>query len=96
MIYSYEIATRPVELGGGWQLRLLEDGVEVGGGVFPVVMDPHRGMTWWNAMTEEKRSHWIKAANSARPADAYQTFLAANAYLDANNEAYAWLASKER
>lgn len=35
--YSYEINPRPVELGGGWRLRLLEDGVEVGGGVFPPV-----------------------------------------------------------
>ena len=35
MGYSYEITPRPVELGGGWRLRLLEDGVEVGGGVFP-------------------------------------------------------------
>lgn len=35
MNYSYEINPRPVELGGGWQLRLLENGVEVGGGVFP-------------------------------------------------------------
>jgi len=35
MEYSYEITPRPVELGGGWRLRLLEDGVEVGGGVFP-------------------------------------------------------------
>ena len=33
--YTYEILPRPVELGGGWRLRLLEDGVEVGGGVFP-------------------------------------------------------------
>ena len=37
MTYSYEINPRPVELGGGWRLRLLEDGVEVGGGVFPPV-----------------------------------------------------------
>lgn len=35
MSFSYEITQRPVELGGGWRLRLLEDGVEVGGGVFP-------------------------------------------------------------
>lgn len=33
--YSYEITPRPIELGGGWRLRLLEDNVEVGGGVFP-------------------------------------------------------------
>lgn len=37
MHYNYEIASRPIELGGGWRLRLLEDGVEVGGGVFPPV-----------------------------------------------------------
>jgi hypothetical protein len=39
MDYSYEINPRPVELGGGWRLRLLEDGQEVGGGVFPPVED---------------------------------------------------------
>ncbi len=39
MNYTYEIIPRPVELGGGWRLRLLEDGVEVGGGVFPPVED---------------------------------------------------------
>lgn len=37
MDYSYEINPRPLELGGGWRLRLLEDGVEVGGGVFTPV-----------------------------------------------------------
>lgn len=37
MPFSYEITPRPDELGGGWRLRLLEDGVEVGGGVFPPV-----------------------------------------------------------
>jgi hypothetical protein len=35
MKFSYEITPRPDNLGGGWRLRLLEDGVEVGGGVFP-------------------------------------------------------------
>jgi hypothetical protein len=37
MQFSYEINPCPVELGGGWRLRLLEDGQEVGGGVFPLV-----------------------------------------------------------
>lgn len=37
MEYSYEITPRPANLGGGWRLRLLKDGVEVGGGVFPPV-----------------------------------------------------------
>lgn len=37
MLFSYEITLHPVELGGGWRLRLLEGGEEVGGGVFPPV-----------------------------------------------------------
>jgi hypothetical protein len=37
MKFSYEITPRPDNLGSGWRLRLLEDGVEVGGGVFPPV-----------------------------------------------------------
>lgn len=34
MNYSYQIDPRPQELGGGWRLKLIEDGEEVGGGVF--------------------------------------------------------------
>ena len=34
--YCYEITPRPADLGGGWRLRLLENGEEVGGGVFPL------------------------------------------------------------
>ena len=37
MEFSYEITLRPDALGGGWQLRLLENGEETGGGVFPPV-----------------------------------------------------------
>lgn len=37
MKFSYEIIPRPDNLGGGWRLRLLEDGEEMGGGVFPPV-----------------------------------------------------------
>ncbi|MDZ4260724.1 MAG: hypothetical protein U1B30_00110 [Pseudomonadota bacterium] len=33
--YSYEINPRRAEVGGGGHLRLLEDGEDVGGGVFP-------------------------------------------------------------
>lgn len=35
--FSYEIKPRTAELGGGWKLTLLEEGVEIGGGVFPPV-----------------------------------------------------------
>lgn len=40
MDYSYQIDPRPEALGGGWRLHLLEDGEEVGGGVFPPVPTP--------------------------------------------------------
>ncbi|MDY0331794.1 MAG: hypothetical protein RBR52_15050 [Thiomonas sp.] len=33
--YEYTITPRSADLGGGWRLRLLEDGAEVGGGVYP-------------------------------------------------------------
>lgn len=35
--YAYSITSRPNALGSGWRLRLLDDGEEVGGGVFPPV-----------------------------------------------------------
>jgi hypothetical protein len=38
--YRYEIEPRPLDLGGGFRLRLLEDGEEVGGGVFPLAEYP--------------------------------------------------------
>lgn len=96
MKYSYEITPRPSELGGGWRLRLLEDGEEVGGGVFPVApADSSEGMTWWNAIAANERGHWLKMADSARPSDAYQAFLVAEAYADAEREAYAWLDSRQ-
>jgi len=34
--YGYAIEPRLADLGGGWRLRLLENGEEVGGGVFPL------------------------------------------------------------
>lgn len=33
--FTFKIVPRPEALGGGWRLHLLEDGEEVGGGVFP-------------------------------------------------------------
>lgn len=34
--YRYEIDPRSPALGGGWRLRLIEDGEEVGGAIFPL------------------------------------------------------------
>lgn len=33
---TYEISPRPVELGGGWNAKVFEDGEEIAGGAFPV------------------------------------------------------------
>jgi len=95
MKYSYEINPRPVELGGGWKLRMIEDGEEVGGGVFPVPADdPHAGMAWWNECTEQERAHWLMMAASAIAADAYHAYMLAEAYADAEATAYEWLDSR--
>ena len=94
MSYSYEINPRPVELGGGWELRLLDDDEEAGGGVFPIVDDPSAGMTWWNSCSEQERGHWLMMAASAQPADAYHAFLLAETYADAEATAYEWLDSR--
>lgn len=95
MKYSYEINPRPIELGGGWQLRLLEDGEEVGGGAFPIALDDaHEGVLWWNRITELDRAHWLTAAKSAVPADAWAAFKLDEAHADAEVAAYEWLDSR--
>ena len=95
MRYSYEIRLRPVELGAGWKLTLLEDGQDVGGGVFPVrPEDAHAGMDWWNGLTEEKRAHWLMMAASAMPAAARHAYLLAQAYNDAQDDADDWMHSR--
>lgn len=88
---TYEIQPRPENLGGGWNLKLFEDGQEAGDGVFPLPKDdPQAGMAWWNAMTEDRRAHWLMMAASAMPAAARQAFLLAEAYNDAFDEGEAW------
>jgi hypothetical protein len=48
--YDHMIVPREADLGGGWRLYLLKDGVEAGGGVFPVEQDeaaaPSGGTSW--------------------------------------------------
>lgn len=39
---TYQIDPRPVELGGGWSLKLFEGSEEMGGGVFPPVPTPEQ------------------------------------------------------
>jgi len=95
MKHSYEINPRPVELGGGWKLTLLQDDQEAGGGVFPVPLeDPQAGMNWWNELAQEQRAHWLMMAASAMPAAARHAYLLAEAYNDAQDEAESWITTR--
>jgi hypothetical protein len=88
---SYEIQPRPDDLGGGLNLKLIEDEQASGGGVFPVKEDAaHEGMEWWNALSEAPRAHWLMMAASAMPAAARHAYLLAEAYNDAFNEGELW------
>lgn len=87
MSYSYEITPRPVELGGG---------------VFPIDQKqaaPQNGMDWWNSLQEAELAWWLErtvergAVGSA--AEAYLSYLLAEAHADAEATAYDWLDSKE-
>jgi hypothetical protein len=93
--YSYQIKPRPVELGGGWRLHLLEDEEDVGGGVFPIEDDKEAGIAWWNECSEKERARWMIMAVSARPADAYRAYLLAETYADAESAANQWLNSRD-
>ena len=39
-----EISPRPTHLGGGWRLRIIENGEEVGGGAFPLSAHDPEGL----------------------------------------------------
>lgn len=55
MAHTYEINPRPAALGGGWQVRLLDEGEEVGGSVFPVMFKEVAGIAWWNGLNNAER-----------------------------------------
>lgn len=59
--YSYQIDPRPETLGGGYRLRLLCDGVEVGGGVFPA--DASHADAYEEALAEA--SAWLASRPQA-------------------------------
>lgn len=41
--------------------------------------DARAGMAWWNSLTPTRRREWLDAANSGRPADAWNAFKAEGA-----------------
>lgn len=69
MTYSYKITPRPVELGGGWRLRLLEGSEEIGGGVFPPVEGIEDGKEAVQAAFDDAESEayaWLGSRDTAR------------------------------
>lgn len=59
---TYQIDPRQPALGGGWNLKLLEYGQEMGGGVFPPVQhdDPEFDQAYQDALDEAQI--WINPA----------------------------------
>ena len=84
---SYQIDPRPAELGGGWRLRLIEDGEEVGGGVFPLSQYATEDNAEDNAKDNAEDNAKDNAEDNAEEAAKW-------AYDDALAEASAWLASR--
>lgn len=81
---TYEIQSGPANLGGGWYLKLLEDGRDAGGSAFPLPEEaPQASISWWNTLREERRAHWLMMAASAMPAAARRAYLLSVAYNDA-------------
>lgn len=92
--YDHAIEPRKAELGGGWRLYLFHDGVEVGGGVFPVQLDEVAGVAWWDALGVEDRVLWLGRAMLDTAAGAYLAYLTDQAWHDAAQEAGEWLDSR--
>ena len=96
MKYSYEILPRPIEIGGGWRLRLLEDGAEVDGGVYPAPPAADDDVrAWWTALDEVGRAYWQSVANSRDPVKAQHAFVLAESYSAAETAACDWLEMRE-
>ncbi|MFC5551782.1 3'-5' exonuclease [Massilia aerilata] len=50
--FTYTITSRAEHVGGGWQLKLLDNGEEVGGGVFPLTDETTHGDAYGDAWLE--------------------------------------------
>ena len=71
--YRYEIEPRPLDLGGGYRLRLLEDGEEVGDGVFPLGEYPEAEREEAGKMAfrdaQDEGNAWMASRNKPEPPD---------------------------
>lgn len=58
-VYTYEITERPSDVGGGWRLKLLHDGVEVGGAIHPAADIEHH-IDGYNDLLDEAHA-WLES-----------------------------------
>jgi hypothetical protein len=70
--YDYEILACTAELGGGWQLRFLQDGKDVGEHIFSTAQADVGLMDWWTALSEKERVLRLQRTVNHLPADAYR------------------------
>ena len=69
----------------------MDDGLEAGGGVFPVPEESlEAGMDWWNSLPSEDQGYWMLMAESVSPAAARHAYLLKVAYSEAFREANNW------
>jgi len=65
--YTFKILPRPEDLGGGWRLYLLEDGQEVGGGIFPaeeyegIAESPSQASEWAYDHALNEAQFWMRS-----------------------------------
>jgi hypothetical protein len=62
---EYNIERRPANLGGGWRLQLIDDGIEVGGGVFPADVDSEAAMSGAYDCALAEADAWIETREGA-------------------------------
>lgn len=92
--YDFQILPRQADLGGGWRLCLLKDGVEAGGGVFPVEQDETGSAAWWKSLGDDETALWLARATVPTSAGAYLAYRTDQAWHDAAQEAGDWLDSR--
>lgn len=95
--YDYEISPLSTDASvAGWRLRLLRDGVAVGGDVFPIAIEEGAFLPWWKSRTEEERMQWLMRGATSSAAEAYLVHLLDEAWNDATRTAGEWLDSRPR
>lgn len=75
-------------------MRLLQDGVVVGGGVYTVAVDDGSFVPWWTGLSEAERTQWLMRSATRSPAQAYLIHLLDEAWHDAVQAAGEWLDSR--